>query len=150
MFRSPATATAVGRARAQKIRTRSVPAPVGGLNARDSIGAMDEKDAVILKNFWPLPSKVMLRRGSNLWVSGIGAQVESLMGYAPKTGTAALFAAASTKIYNVTRPGTVGAAVLIRVTVAPMGALAGRRTESAAVATVVTSDRPNPATVALA
>lgn len=116
MFLAPTIGTRAGRARAQKIYTKSIPAPVGGMNDRDALGAMDEKDAVILKNFWPLPSKVMLRRGSPLWVSGIGSAVESLMGYAPKTGTSALFAAAGTSFYNVTSTGTVGAAVVTSLT----------------------------------
>ena len=116
MFRTPAAETNMGRARAQRIYTKSIPAPVGGMNDRDALGAMDEKDAVILKNFWPLPSKVMLRRGSPLWVSGIGSAVESLMGYAPKSGTAALFGAAGTAFYNVTSTGTVGAAVVSSLT----------------------------------
>jgi hypothetical protein len=77
---------------------------------------MDEKDAVILDNFFPLPSKVIIRKGSINWATGLGSQVESLMGYKPQTGTAALFAAAGTSFYNVTATGAVGAAVVTGLT----------------------------------
>lgn len=102
--------------RKQSAITRSLPACVGGWNDRDSLAAMDEKDAVILDNFFPKPSKVVLRKGYTNWVTGIGAQVETLMGYRPQSGTAALFAAASTKFYNVTATGAVGAAVVTGLT----------------------------------
>lgn len=94
----------------------SIPAPVGGWNDRDSLAAMDEKDAVILDNLFPLPSKVILRKGSSSWSTGLGSQVESLMGYKPSTGTSALFAAAGTSFYNVTSSGAVGAAVVTALT----------------------------------
>ncbi len=109
-------AIARNKSRQQAAITRSVPAPVGGWNDRDSLGDMDEEDAVILDNFFPLPSKVIIRKGEINWVTGIGNQVESLMGYRPQTGTAALFAAAGTSFYNVTNTGSVGAAVVTGLT----------------------------------
>lgn len=102
--------------RQQQADTRSVPAPVGGLNDRDALGAMDEKDAVIMDNLFPLPSKVIIRRGALAWSTSIGSAVESLMGYNPKSGTASLFAAAGTSFYNVTSTGSVGAAVVTGLT----------------------------------
>lgn len=102
--------------RQQRAITASVPSPVGGWNDRDSLAAMDPKDAVILDNFFPLPSKVILRKGDEAWTTGLGAQVESLMAYQPQTGTAALFGAAGTSFYNVTVQGAVGAAVVTGLT----------------------------------
>lgn len=102
--------------RLQQAMTKSIPAPVGGLNDRDPLAAMAEADAVILTNMWPLPSKVVIRNGSASWSTGLGSQVESLMGYKPQTGTAALFAAAGTSFYNVSATGAVGAAVVTGLT----------------------------------
>lgn len=102
--------------RQQQALTRSVPACVGGWNDRDSLAAMDEKDAVILENFFPLPSKVVIRKGAQEWTTGLSAQVESLMGYKPSTGTAALFGSAGTSFFNVTASGAVGAAVVTGLT----------------------------------
>lgn len=98
--------------RQQQAVPASVPAPVGGWNDRDSLAAMDPKDAVILDNWFPLPSKVMGRKGALTWKVGLVSQVESLMGYNPQGGSAALFGAAGTSIFNVTSSGTVGAAVV--------------------------------------
>ena len=43
--------------------TSSVPAPIGGWNARDSLAQMSPLDAVILNNFYPTPTDVQLRLG---------------------------------------------------------------------------------------
>ena len=91
--------------------TASIPAPVGGWNARDSLSDMDTKDAIRLENFWPLPDSVMVRKGYSEFATGLGAQVQSLLPYNNGT-TSKLFAAASTKIYNVSAGGAVGAAVV--------------------------------------
>jgi hypothetical protein len=91
----------------------SLPAPVGGWNARDSLANMDETDAVTLENFFPTVSSVVLRGGYESWATGLGGQVETLMHYAGAT-TSRLFAAATSPnaIYDVTTQGAVGAAVV--------------------------------------
>lgn len=95
----------------QKVQTKSNPAPIGGLNAHDSLAAMPPNDAITLDNFFPTPTTVDLRKGSSNWVTGIAASVESLMVY--NSGTASkLIAAAGTAFYNVTSAGAVGAAVV--------------------------------------
>lgn len=98
--------------RMQKARTESVPAPIGGWNARDSIAAMPPEDAVILTNWFPTPSNVQLRSGSQNWATGLGNQVNSLMPYNPATGSGKLFAAAGGSVFDVTANGAVGAAVI--------------------------------------
>lgn len=90
----------------------TIPAPIGGWNARDSIADMPESDAILMENWFPTPSDVMLRKGWEDHVTGIGDQVESLMPYSSRTGTNTLFGAAGTSIYDVTSAGTVGAAVV--------------------------------------
>lgn len=94
----------------------SVPAPVGGWNARDSIADMDEKDAVIMENWFPDTDDVRLRRGWASHVTSIGDQVETLMVYNKPDGTQTLFCASDTAFYNVTSAGTVGAAVVSSLT----------------------------------
>ncbi len=102
--------------RQQQAQTQSVPAPVAGWNDRDSLAEMDAKDAVILDNFFPLPSKVIIRKGSTNWATGMVTEVESLMGYKPQSGTPALFGAAGSSFFNVTSTGAVGAAVVTGLT----------------------------------
>ena len=91
-------------------RVASIPAPVGGWNARDSIANMDPEDAVTLDNMFPNVSSVVLRGGYSNHVTGISGQVESLFDYSGGT-TDKLFAAAGTSFYDVTSAGVVGAAV---------------------------------------
>jgi len=80
--------------------TASVPAPIGGWNARDSLAQMSPTDAVQLINFFPTPTDVSLRKGYAKTSTGITGKVYSLMNYARKNGTNALFAAAETKIWD--------------------------------------------------
>lgn len=88
----------------------TLPAPTGGWNARDALGDMDPKDAVVLKNWWPSTSDVVLRYGHTRFATGISGQVETVMSFNGLTSSK-LLAAAGTAIYNVTAGGAVGAAV---------------------------------------
>lgn len=94
-----------------KASATSIPAPVSGLNDRDSIADMKPSEAVIMDNWWPYPSYLAIRKGSANHVTGLPATVETLVEYLPITGGSTLFAAAGTAIYNVTTAGAVGAAV---------------------------------------
>ena len=88
--------------------TASVPAPIGGWNARDSLANMSPTDAVQLINFFPTPTDVSLRKGYAKTSTGITGKVYSLMNYARQNGTNSLFAAAETKIWDATSdPATV-------------------------------------------
>lgn len=91
--------------------TLALPAPVGGLNARDALAMMPPTDAVTLDNFFPGTSSVDLRRGYVQWSTGYPAAVESLMAYNGPVSSK-LFAAAGTAIYDATASGAVGAAVV--------------------------------------
>lgn len=102
--------------RAKSLRA-SLPAPVGGLNARDSIAAMDPKDAVIMDNWFPTPSDVMVRKGYVRHVTGFAAgSIDTLMAYTSGS-TSKLFACfynnggATAAVYDVTSSGAVGASV---------------------------------------
>lgn len=95
----------------------SIPAPVGGWNARDSIANMDPMDAVTLTNFFPTTSSVELRGGSSVWASGMSGQIETLMNYAGGA-TSKFYAIDATgkKVYDITTAGTVGAAAVSGLT----------------------------------
>lgn len=117
----------------QRSLTHSTPAPVAGWNARDSIAAMNEDEAVILDNWFPEESWVRVRRGYErhtdervyladeegnvltaengdllVFTHGIDGTVESLMAYnGPASNN--LFAAVNGEIMDVTSAGEAGA-----------------------------------------
>lgn len=104
--------------RGQISQTYSVPAPIKGWNARDSIAAMTRGDAALLTNFFPLTSDVVLRSGVTQHVTAIdsGAQVETVISYKPPSGSNKLFAFTPTKLFDATTPGAAGAAVVSSLT----------------------------------
>ena len=70
---------AVRSARGYTVKAVSVPAPVGGLNSRDSIDAMPPTDALVMSNFFPTVEKVSLRDGYTEFCTGVGSgDVETL------------------------------------------------------------------------
>ncbi|MBM3450559.1 MAG: hypothetical protein FJX78_06195 [Armatimonadetes bacterium] len=86
-------------------------APVGGWNTRDAIADMPITDAVVMDNWFPGTSKITTRRGYSSHATGMTGNVDSLLIY---NGLASnkMFAAADSKIYDVTSAGAVGAAAL--------------------------------------
>lgn len=92
-------------------RQVSIPAPTGGLNAKDPIANMPENEAVVMDNYFPTPSDVESRDGSINHVTGISGVVETLCIFNDGT-TKELFGVASGSIYDVTSSGTVGTAVV--------------------------------------
>ena len=93
-------------------QTAELPAPVGGLNARDSIAQMDAIDAVTLNNFVCGTTDVALRDGYADYATGLPGPVRTLMTYNQPTGVPKMFAASGSNIYEVTSGGAVGAAVV--------------------------------------
>jgi len=96
--------------RQQISRVLSLPAPIGGWNARDALAAMPPSDAVTLINWWPSPSSVNIRNGFANWATGFTAPVQTLMLFAGGE-IRKLFAAAGTAIYDATAEGAIGGAV---------------------------------------
>ena len=90
--------------------TASVPAPIGGWNARDSVAEMNPLDAVVLENFFPTPSQIQLRKGYTQYATGITGQVDTLMQYSGGA-TSKLFAAAGSVIYDVSNAGAATSVV---------------------------------------
>lgn len=73
----------------------SLPAPVGGWNARDSLANMDPMDAVQLDNYFPTVSSCVLRGGYTQYATVTGV-VKTLMSYS---------AGNSEKLYAITTSG---------------------------------------------
>ena len=80
--------------------TTSVPAPIGGWNARDSLANMQPMDAVQMVNFFPTPTDVTLRKGWSKKSIGITGEVETIMNYPLFNGGYKLFGAADTRIWD--------------------------------------------------
>ncbi len=93
-------------------QTRSIPAPVRGLNFKDSLANMKEDFAIVLENCICRPGYVEVRKGWQPYVTGFASEVESLLAYTSVTGNRELFAAAGTSIFPATTAGAVGAAVV--------------------------------------
>jgi len=87
----------------------SLPAPVGGWNARDSLANMAPTDAVTLDNLFPGVSSVSLRGGYAKHATGMTGQVESLLVYNAGTNDK-MYAVVGGNIFEVTTAGAVGAA----------------------------------------
>lgn len=78
--------------RKAKVQTVSIPAPIGGLNARDPLAAMPPTDAVILDNWFPQANYVQRRGGQKIVSPGVGNDWQSLMAYNGLTGNILLAA----------------------------------------------------------
>lgn len=98
-------------------RVGSLPAPVGGWNARDSLANMPPMDAVTLTNLFPGVSSCDLRGGFTEFATGMSGQVQTLMVY-NGGATSKMFAIDATglSIYDVTSGGAVGAPVYTGLT----------------------------------
>ena len=89
----------------------TIPAPIGGLNTRDSVDLLPPTDAIRLDNFFPARSHVQVRNGYDDHATGLPSTVQSLMIY--NSGTAnTMFAASGTAVYDATSAGAIGSAVI--------------------------------------
>jgi len=79
--------------------TTSLPAPIGGWNARDSLAEMNPLDAVQMVNFFPTPTDVTLRKGYTKTSTGITGAVLALMNYSSPSVNK-MFASNATNIYD--------------------------------------------------
>lgn len=91
-------------------RAHTIPAPVGGWNARDSLADMPPQDAVQLENWFPNTTSVDLRNGYTQHATGLGSQVETVMAYTGSTTEELFGITANGRIYDATASGAVGAA----------------------------------------
>ncbi|TXH58982.1 MAG: hypothetical protein E6Q97_00805 [Desulfurellales bacterium] len=92
-------------------RSYTIPAPLGGWNARDPLDLMPETDAIVLDNLIPDTSTLRLRKGYRVHASGMGSSaVQSLLEYVDAAGTRRLLAGANGNIYNASTssPSSLG------------------------------------------
>ena len=93
-------------------KVQSLPAPLGGWNARDSLANMDPADAVTMVNMFPTVSNLTLRGGYTKYATGLDGKVQTLMVYNDGNNSK-MFAATDTgNIYNVSVAGAVGGPVV--------------------------------------
>lgn len=86
---------------AQSSQPVTVPAPIGGLNGRDPLAAMDNRDAYLMDNMFPGTASVDSRKGCKKYtVASLGAPVQTLEVYAGAAGDKML-AWAGGKIFDV-------------------------------------------------
>lgn len=102
----------VKRPRSQDAVVRSIPAPVGGWNARDSLANMREDEAIRLINWFPRTTYCEIRGGSTNHVTGIATLPKTLVAWNGPT-TSKMFASTTTNIYDTTVAGAVGASVAV-------------------------------------
>lgn len=83
----------------------SIPAPTGGLNAREPISDMKITEALTMDNWFPTPTTVDIRNGYEGHVTGGTDPFETLMAYSVGA-TAKLFGVSDGNIYDVTTAAT--------------------------------------------
>ncbi len=79
---------------------KTLPAPTGGLNGRDPLPVMDNRDAYRLDNWLPNTGTVDARKGCQAFATGLGAPVRSLEVYSGAAGDK-LLAFANGNVSNV-------------------------------------------------
>lgn len=77
-----------------------LPAPIGGLNVRDSLDTMAITDAIVMDNYLPIANKVVLRKGYVSYVN-LGCRISTLVEYC-KPGNNKFFAFGNGKIWDIT------------------------------------------------
>jgi hypothetical protein len=88
------------------IKTASVPSPIGGLNARDSVAAMPITDALILRNWFPLPYAVAMRKGWKEMAIGLAPGVNATIAvHSPPIGADKPVAFTGGNVYVLAAPG---------------------------------------------
>lgn len=93
--------------RAVKSRDITIPAPIMGLNCRDSVSAMNPLFAVRMDNYIPMDSYVELRPGYSVYVKQVSpAPVKTLTAY-HNPGHNKFFACYNNKIFDITAPANV-------------------------------------------
>src|SRR5262245_9172872 len=86
----------------------TVPAPIGGINAYDSIAGMAETDALALINWYPQVYGCYLRRGRRVHQPALGSDFRTIVSWSKSSGTNALYGIAGGKLYDITNPESVG------------------------------------------
>lgn len=94
----------------------TIPAPVGGLNARDALADMPADDALVMDNLFPESNYVALRRGYASHGTGMVGAVQTLLTYHALNGSEKLFAAANNAIWDATVAGAASSSYSTSIT----------------------------------
>jgi hypothetical protein len=89
----------------------ALPAPTGGMNARDSLALMEPDHAIQLINLFPQQYGCRVRKGWVRHVTGFTLPVETLMSYSSLDGVESMFAVSGDSLYDATTFGPVGTAL---------------------------------------
>lgn len=94
-------------------KATTIAAPIGGLNAYDSIANMPIQDAVLMKNMYPQPYGTVMRKGYQEWATGMSGSIESLLTYAAQNGTNKMWAVSTNgTMYDVSSSTAAPAAAV--------------------------------------
>lgn len=85
-------------------KIKSIPAPIGGWNVRDSIDMMPEEDALTLDNWVPRAGKMELRGGYTSYATTLGGAVRTLAEFSIGA-TRKFIAAANGNIWDISSAG---------------------------------------------
>lgn len=105
--------------RAQIVGAITIPSPTGGLNAHSPISNMPETDAVIIRNFFPEPFGLRVRKGYRQHAIGLNGAVGTVMQYNGENGSGNIFAVDQSKIIDITLAGDYTAGVPVATSTNP-------------------------------
>lgn len=96
------------------VRSRTIPAPIEGWDASTALAAMKATRAVQLKNWFPQPGYVEMRRGNrpHAWDIGTGVKVVSAVDTGTDTLTATAHGLSDGDIIKLTSTGTLPGGLL--------------------------------------
>ena len=99
----------------QNHKTVTSPAPIGGLNVQDSLVAMPTTDATVLRNFFPQPYGLEIRKGYQRHSTGLPSTVKSLVPHVTARAVIdnQMFAFSGNSMYNVTTASNTPPAPLL-------------------------------------
>ena len=87
--------------RGNKSGNYNLPAPIGGLNACDSLDLMAETDAIVMDNYIPGETKVALRKGFTRYVT-TGTPIRTLVEFKAESGNNQFFAFDDNSVWDIT------------------------------------------------
>lgn len=95
---------------------KTLPAPLGGLNAYDSLAGMPDTDAISMINLLPQAYGAYLRRGYQEFANSLGGDVQTLLPFSGSDGVERLYAFANHSMFNITAGGVAPAPSLTTLT----------------------------------
>jgi len=81
------------RPKRQTANTVTVTAPIGGWNAINQLASMSPNEAVIIDNWFCLPTELQSRKGYTFWSNNVVGNVESFITFNGQDGQIEMFAA---------------------------------------------------------